>query len=524
MARRWYLFPICLLAICGTAVFIGAVPTRVFGHDVFFLLDNGWRVINGQRPHIDYSSPWGPVTFLIAGVGLLISRFTADGIGYGNALFGLLIGLWSHRIGRERLEPIPRILASLYLVLLVVAPYPLGRPVHYLSHAMVPNRYGYALLGLILLESSLEGRTREKEDWFGGISAGAATALVLFLKISYFFGAVLLIGGFALLRGLSRQRLPGIVIGFSLVAIPLLVYLRFDVWAILRDWNMAAHARAEGVLFGDLGRKFLVNTPYLLLLVYLAIRGSSAERANQEGHRNFHLLRIGALVFAADIIVIFGNQQDTQLPLSILFSLIVISRVVSGNRTCPEKETSFHQPVYRVTLFAAGMFFLIQFALQVSALGYGAFLKAHPSLPPAATRFAVPRLVPLLLYDGLDAPNSNGRKFTTYVNEGIELLRKNSRPRDTVLTMDMVNPFPYAMGRRPAVGGVAAAAYRYTLSDAHRPSDEGYFGNADIVMVPKMPASHPGYFNGFYEMYEPALHDHFRLSAESDMWYLYRRK
>ena len=172
--------------MCGTAVFIGAVPTRVFGHDIFFLLDNGWRVINGQRPHIDYASPWGPVSFLIVGLGLTVSRYTADGIGYGNALFGLLIGLWSYRLGRDRLEPTPHILMSLYLVGLVLAPYPLGRLFIYSSHAMVYNRYGYALLGLVMLESfhTVEGRRREKEEWIGGVSSGAAAALALFLKIS----------------------------------------------------------------------------------------------------------------------------------------------------------------------------------------------------------------------------------------------------------------------------------------------------------------------------------------------------
>ena len=105
MFRRWYFFPVCLIGICGTAVFMGAVPTRVFGHDTFFLLENGWRALNGQRPHIDYASPWGPVTFLIVGLGLTLSHYTANGIGYGNALFGLLIastgwsvyfGLWAY--------------------------------------------------------------------------------------------------------------------------------------------------------------------------------------------------------------------------------------------------------------------------------------------------------------------------------------------------------------------------------------------------------------------------------------------
>src|SRR5512143_133891 len=102
---RWYFFPVCLTVICGIAFFIGSVPTRIFGHDNFFLLENGWRVVNGQRPHVDFASPWGPVTVLIAGLGLTLSGFTVDGIGYGNAIFGLLIGLWSYRLVRDRLEP-----------------------------------------------------------------------------------------------------------------------------------------------------------------------------------------------------------------------------------------------------------------------------------------------------------------------------------------------------------------------------------------------------------------------------------
>src|SRR5260370_42113817 len=59
-----------LALIGGASALMGAVPTRLFGHDIFFLLDNGWRVINGQRPHLDYYSPWGPVTFLVTAAGI----------------------------------------------------------------------------------------------------------------------------------------------------------------------------------------------------------------------------------------------------------------------------------------------------------------------------------------------------------------------------------------------------------------------------------------------------------------------
>ena len=523
---QWYFFPVCLTVICGTAFFIGAVPTRVFGHDIFFLLENGWRAVNGQRPHIDYASPWGPVTFLIGGLGLTLSGFTVDGIGYGNAIFGLLIGLWSYRLVRDRLEPVPRILVSLYLVVLVVAPYPLGWGGFHTSYAMVYNRYGYALLGLIMLESfdTVRGPRREKEEWIGGFSSGVAACLALFLKITYYFVAALLIGGSFFLGGHSRRRLLGMFAGFSLVTIVMLAYLGFDIQAVLRDWKMAAGARAGSVSFLEWKWKFLLNTPYLVLIAWLGFRGSVAVEDSSLGGRNFQLLLLAALVFAADMLLIFSNEQRTQLPLATIFSIIVVNKVVARNRTVRDPDTDPARTSCRAALFLGSVLFLVQFAMEFSGLAYGALLKAWPSNLHSVARFTERRLVPLLLYDGLSEPSSNGREYVTYVNEGICLLRDNTSVDETVLTMDMVNPFPYALGRRPAVGGIAAAAYRYTLSDLYRPSDERYFGTADIVMVPKRPALPGLYFVGFYRIYEPGLHDRFRLVAESDLWYLYRRK
>jgi hypothetical protein len=525
MFRRWYFFPVCLIGICGTAVFMGAVPTRVFGHDTFFLLENGWRALNGQRPHIDYASPWGPVTFLIVGLGLTLSHYTANGIGYGNALFGLLIGLWSYRLGRDRLEPTPHILMSLYLVGLVTAPYPLGRLFLYSSHAMVYNRYGFALLGLVMLESfhAVEGRGREKEEWIGALSSGIAAGLALFLKFTYFFGAALLIGGSASLREPSRRRLVGIIVGFSLAGIALLAYLGFDIEAILRDWIMAVGARSQSVSLLELGRKFSVNIPYLLLIIYLSIRGSFAAETISLKRRNFRLLHLGALAFATDILMVFGNQQTTQLPLSIMFSLTVVNQVVARNRALPEQEADHLRHSRRVTLFAAGLFFLIQFASEYSGLAYGALQKARIANLPSDIRFTEPRLVPLLLFDGPYDPG-NGSQYVAYVNDGIRFLRKNTLPSETVLTIDMINPFPYALGRRPAIGGISAAVDRYTLSDNYRPSYDEYFGTTDVVLVPKRPSTGGDIRKGFYRIYESALRDRFRVAAESDMWYLYRRR
>ena len=92
--------------ICGAIAFTGAVPTRVYGHDIFTYLDNGWRVINGQRPHADYYSAFGPLLFLVNALGLTLSHDSVDGIGYGSAIYALAVGLWS-ALGAGRLAPAP---------------------------------------------------------------------------------------------------------------------------------------------------------------------------------------------------------------------------------------------------------------------------------------------------------------------------------------------------------------------------------------------------------------------------------
>ena len=139
-------------------------------------------------------------------------------------------------------------------------------------------------------------------------------------------------------------------------------------------------------------------------------------------------------------------------------------------------------------------------------------------------RFTEPHLDSLILYDTDPPDESNGSFYTNYVNDGVALLRKHCDTNDRVLTMDMVNPFPYALKWKPPKGGIAAIAFNFTLSAQFRPSFDAYFGDATIVMMPKHPAQIPGFIDGFYALYTPALLERFQLYAESDWFWLYKRK
>jgi len=522
-ARLTLLFFAGLALICGATAFIGAVPTRIFGHDIFFLLDNAWRVINGQRPHVDYYSPWGPLTFLIDALGLKLAGCMVDGIGYGNAVVALIVGVWSYFLADRRLAPSPRFLLSLFLAALAAAPYSLGTSPFASSHAMVYNRYGDALLGLILIET-FAARPGGKGELSGGLSTGAALGLTLFLKASYFLMAIALIVTLSLfLWRAAFRRLLGITLGFAAVSMCLLAYLRFDVAAMVSDLRMAAGARTE-LLGADIPLWYaLGHAPVLLGAVLFGFATAVLFGDRAQRWRGLKLPILGAFFFFADIGLMSSNAQRDAFPLCAIFAILMLSEITEDQQAVASAEASSATPRYVAVLCLAALLFLPQFAGDLAGLGYAAWKKERPSTPSAVLRFTSPRLAALLLYDGANS-RSNGRNYTSYVNDGVALLERTTRRTETVLTMDMANPFPYALDRRPPRGGMAAMTYHYTVSDQYRPSDDRYFGDADIVMLPKRPAQDDAFYTDFLKAYQPGLEQRYNLAAESGWWLMYRRK
>lgn len=528
-AARWrLLFVACLLLICGTAVFIGVVPTQIFGHDDFFLLDNGWRVVCGLRPHLDFYSPWGPLTFLIVGLGMVLSNASPNAIGYGSAIVGLLLGLWGYRLGRDRLVTIPRILFGLYLALLVTAPYALGTWPFWSTHAMVYNRYGFALVGLVLVECVQRSEDTEGNagELLGGFSTGTAMALALFLKASYFAVCVPIVIVSLMFRRPTKKRLCGLAAGFGIVAFAFLGYLRFDVLRIAQDLRIGAGARSKalGIFPSGLVIKFAGQLPSLLILTLLFLYGSSRKKAAGQGLEEHQLQIWGLLVFIADAMLMFSNMQSSGMPLLAIFGIVIANRISSERRgvVCAEPVAEKHRYIFLLLL--CGMLTLPQMCFDLVGLGYGAVQKAHPAATRSRVRFSSPRLAAMILYDEPSDPRANGSLYTAYVNEGIVLLKRNCGSGDRVITMDMVNPFPYALGWRPPHGGMAAVAHNYLFTDKLRPSDAAYFGDATVVMVPKEPALDPSYYNGYFRIYYPAMLKRFQPVAESETWRLYKLK
>jgi len=395
---------------------------------------------------------------------------------------------------------------------------------------MLYNRYGYALLALVLLEcfQRREGAEQDTGEMSSGISPGVIVAITLFLKSSYFAISLPLIAASFFFRRPSHKRSLGLALGFLVVLFAMLAYLRFDVYPVVEAFWAAAGARSKTpfmLLFLTLQLK--TQVPALLIAIGIIFFGNRRTKPVGSWLDNRQLLIWTLLVFTSDSLLMLSNTQVQAMPLLGAFAILIANRMnAERQRLHPMgARTDSHRHVFVLVLCSLMVF--PQLVSDMVGLANGVFQKAYPSEIKGLVRFTEPHLAPLILYDGDPRPAwkaANGSVYTSYVNDGVALLRKHCDASDRVLTMDAVNPFPFALKWRPPLGGIAAIAFNFTLSAQHRPSFEAYFGDATVVLMPKRPAVLRVFIDGFYALYTPALLERYQLYAESEWFWLYKRK
>lgn len=482
-------------SILAAVVSIGAVHTRSYTPDIFFVLNGAWRVLNGQIPHIDFYSPFGPLIFLLVAAGLKLSSFGVEGFGYGIAIAGLLVAALGYRLITRRLPPLASVFLLIDLVLLAVTPYPLGMDPERGSHAMSYNRIGYALLALVLLESFHPARHR-----LDAFLAGATAVALLFLKASFFFVACPLLAISLLGKPFPKHRLAPLASGALLSLAIFLAYLRFDIPAILADLRIAAAARSGALSFSLVIDSLWIHSfDFMRLAAILFI----ARR------HDFLSLFYALAVLGGSLLLMLTNNQGPVLP---LVDVIVLLLAAAAPRT---------KPAIIVALLALAPAFW-----QAGRDVYGLVQAAME--PAAAPTLSSPHLARLHLYPyqgpSPEPEGTNGRSFVHHINDGLRLLSQHARPGETVVTPELGDPFAYAALRPPAPGGFVLLAYGYTFNDQHRPSNDRLFAGADLILLPKLTVMTGADFAHHARLFFPYIQAHFHTIAESDEWFLYRKR
>lgn len=478
----------------------------MFGHDVFISLDGGWRVLHGQRPVVDFFAQMGPAFYLLHAAGLALAGHAAAGLGYGTGIVAVLLSVWSVLLLRRRMAAVPFFLGCLFLVLLATAPYPLGFLPTQTAFSMKHNRYGFALLGLVMLECFLAEGDEEipRQRFWSGFSTGLASALALFLKISY--GLVGL--GFAVLsvalgkHALSRQA--GIGVGVLAVAAPMFLYLRFDFGAILREYRWLAEVNGPAVSFHAIAVRFYqdrLEFGAILLLTWLVIR-----RHGIEGTRRAVLAAATLLAIVMGTLLLLTNTQPGGHPLVAVAALLLMN-----------EASRKHSPAL---MGLGGLLVVLPLTLDGAGLALALGEKAWRQHP--AYGFQAKHLSGLVFEDSpFDHPNDNGAALVQYTEEAMDLLRRESRPEETVRGLGVSNPFSYAMLRRPPAGG-AVNLSNTNLGEGTIPPRDMLLGDPDLLLLPVYPASGRVLLGMALE--ENHFLEGYRQVAESANWRLYRRQ
>ena len=297
----------------------------------------------------------------------------------------------------------------------------------------------------------------------------------------------------------------------------------FDVLDFVHDLQVAAYAgsRFVAVAIPTPAEKLVGQMPALVLLIVLLLYFTSGEQRAKRWIEAHDLFIWGPAVFLANLILLMSNMQKRGAPLLAVFAIVVVSRMWKERGRAGLGQTGLARQDHFMVFLLCGVLSVPQFGFDAAGLGYGALQKAHPS---AVVRFNNPRLASLILYEAPSSPQANGRGYTSSVNDGLDLLKQHCKSTDGILTMDMVNPFPYALGWTPPHGRGETVPYSALFAAEPTQSDRDFFEGATVVMVPKAPGLPPSHYELFFRSHIPGLLQQYRLTAESKSWWLYKLK
>ena len=522
---------VTLVVLCALVLYLAVIatlslgPINVFHNDALMLLDDGWRVLNGQVPHRDFFSPLGPLEFWIVAGGMLLAKGSAQGIAIGIAAFGLVIGLWGWLLSRRRLPALFSLLITAWLVFCAASPTPLGFDPRFLSCAMIYNRQGYALLGLILVECAFAA---EKNRFWGGTSSGAALVLLIFLKLNFFgVGALMLLITVPLTR-VGLTRIWGFLVGAGVTFLAFLVYPRFSMTAFVSD--MAFIIRARGSSFTPAGTikgiAICAQSGIVWMVVAMTIAVILLIAPGQRWRRqNVDLVLLGLIVLASGPLFLQTNSLENTCQLASLWIIVLLERLSAIHPLQSDKSK-----VVTMALIAACLGGIAATVIPEAVSAFNLLHYRSAEMKASGARIAAEGMENMRFYDSTSfykgttkMGDGDGAYYVNCVNDGLAELSRDSKQQETILALGFHNPFSYLLRRQPAEGGSSYLFMGNSMTEKHMPSENQVFGDADLMVLPDNSGTHRSsdvFIQNYYRSY---LSENYRFVARSKFWTLYRR-
>jgi hypothetical protein len=465
---------------------------------------------------------------MLYAIGLALAGNDARALCYGNTIVAVLISVWAFVVLRRRMEPGPYFLACISLVLLATSPFPLGESPNFTSFAETFNRYGFALESLVLLECFLPSSKKDsfQKQFGGGCSTGLACAVMLFVKISYGMVGMVLAGASVVLRPRGeRGRWLGLIAGFTIFALPILSYLRFDVSGIVREYGILALAQSGNITAGSILVSMWQSRLELMLVLLLTVLvGSFAVRGIG---RQTALAAAGLMAAVSGTLLLMTNSQKSDLPLMAAVALLLVNEVTCLIRAKPDTGGGSIDPLAALTFLSFGLL-AVGAPLLTNTAGFTYALADKIIHRHASYRFQAAHLQALEFAESTSSPYENGELFVRYTEEAMDLVKSNSGSNESVRAMTNISPFSYALLRTPPRGG-AVDINPSNFSEKAMPPPEFVLGDVDLILVPAGDLGQMIEYNNptikfMLLKYRAALESRYLLKAQSPHWRLLEKR
>lgn len=515
-AAKWTLL-IAALLYFATIILFEAGPINSWGADVSIMLDGSWRIYNGQMPYRDFYLALGPIDYSLIALGMLLTNASPQAIAVGNAIFGIVVGTWGWLLCRRRMQFVPCALVAGWLILGATSPSPLGVAASIMSPAMIYNRHGYALLSLILIECAF---FLERSRFWGGVSSGAALTLLAFLKLNFFCAGGLLILATISFRRSELPRLRGLAAGAASVLIVALALLRSAIVPFIYDMRYAIQSRIGGVGFGAAAKLGISSVQMLTAVALTVVALVLITRGRDWNRFAGRLVLLCAAMVLGSLVLRRTDYGESGYQLAVLWVIILIVKL---SEAYSEDKSKVAIPV-AILLSLGGVF--VPLAHEGDSLRTLILYQSRTRQASASHVLGMPHMsfYELDLDTMAQFKYETGSDFASYLNDGVYMLQKQTRPDESILTIGYNDPFPYLLRRKPALGGSPWLHEGNDISKTHPLDANLVFGNADLIMLPESPSSHRDSDLDLQVIYHQYLVDHFAFVARSTWWTLYRRK
>ncbi|MDQ7826678.1 MAG: hypothetical protein RDV48_28000 [Candidatus Eremiobacteraeota bacterium] len=508
-----------VIAVLITVVLLRTGPVVItrYGHDVPVYMDCAWRVLNGQLPHADFQSILGALFFLILAAGMKLGGVSVWGIISATLMMFWLFSLWTWILAVRRLSAPLAFLYALAVGLFITGAYHLGLDYRATTYANLYNRYGYAMLFVILLDLFFPPRKEDtRQDFTGGLSTGFLLVCLLFIKVNFFTAACALLVIRAVIARPSGGWAAGFAAGLAGALVPMALFFRFDFTPVLRDYQMVTLVRGRS-LFSDPAFVMEKMGPFalsfMLLPVYLILFSGFTFQPRGKIGSPSRVFALMAAVFLCGILLNLTNHGFYDMPMLLPLVFLPFEYFLLKPDHSREFLAVSALSILLIFLIITGSFY----GKNVASIGFASANKKKAAGALTAIRSDALGALYVAFADG-----TFNKDYPEKLNEGLDLLKRHAREHDRIATLDFENPFPVGLGLMSPKGFYSICNFGVDFNNEHYIMPERAFHDTTLVMVPRPGC--PESTLPLLRIYGSYIEKHFDFVESTERWMLLRKK